>query len=182
MSIPEHFEKYLGPMDSGWSFSVGPKDVSVVSFSEQPHSGVITLATLGLSHHILNQTEGEVRQELLLGFHNSHPAMDLAKVIHYLSEQILHAHHAPLRGEILPLGGPILRGSEVCDLYATVPAPYPDGLAGYFETTPPTVVVWLLPIMPPEAQWVQKRGWRSFEDLLEQKEPDFFDLMRRAIC
>jgi hypothetical protein len=182
MSVPEHFEKYLGPMEGGWSFSVGPKDVSVVSFPEQPYSGITTLATLGLSHHVLHQTEGSVRQELLLGFHNSHPTMELAKFLHYTSEQILHAHHAPLRGEILPLGGPILKGSAACNLYATVPAPYPDGLAGCFETTPPTVVVWLLPIMSTEAQWIQEKGWHSFEDLLEQKEPDFFDLKRKSIC
>jgi len=54
-------------------------------------------------------------------------------------------------------------------------------LATYEETLPPTVIVWLVPILPAEAAYVRDAGWEQFEDLLERSDVDLFDLQRASV-
>ena len=64
-SLPAHYERRLGRIDRGWLDETKSDGIQVVSFRDQPESGVVTFATLGLSRYILNMTSGHgVRQEL----------------------------------------------------------------------------------------------------------------------
>ena len=62
-----------------------------------------------------------------------------------------------------------------------MPVLYDDDFATYGGTEPPTVFVWLIPILAVEAEFVNDRGWSRFEDVLEEMNPDFGDLERRPV-
>ena len=72
-SIAEHLERYLGPIQRGWSAKDDSSGIQVVQFVDRPVEGVMTVASLGLSSSSLKMATGtKVRQEFLLSI-NSEP-------------------------------------------------------------------------------------------------------------
>ena len=182
MSISTHMERHLGTIERGWSTSMGATGVQVCRFRDQPYPSASTYATLGLSHHVLHLKESrEVRQELLLSVQASQAQEKLAATLFEVATCMLQEHRALLRGEVIHLGAPLPHGVEATALYASLPALFPESLATYSGTEPPTVFVWLFPIFPGEARFIAAHGWSAFEDLLEQRAPDLFDLHRVPI-
>ena len=99
--LPEHYERHLGTIDRGWSDKSQTHGVRVVSFRDQPESGITTFATLGLGRHILGQPSGrQIRQELLISARDNHSADMLARLLMSVAEHILAEHKALLRGEV----------------------------------------------------------------------------------
>jgi hypothetical protein len=155
----------------------------VALFPHQPAPEVLTYATLGLSHHLLALREGRcVRQEFVLALHERFGQDSLAALLLHVAEDVLGRHRALLRGEVLPLGAPLVSQSAATDLYATLPVVFPDSFATFSDTSPPTVFVWLVPIMREESRFIQAHGWSEFETLLEQSEVDLFDLARPSVA
>lgn len=182
-SIDQHLERHLGPIARGWGGYVGePAGIQVSLFEERPMPSTVTYATLGLSRHILDMPRGrEVRQELLLSVSRHFADDDLAKLLVYVADGLLRKHHALLRGEVLPLGHPVARGSRCNGLYVSLPVVFPDALATCDDTQPATVFAWLIPLHPEEAEIVTRLGWNEFEDQPERAGPDLFDLERPPV-
>lgn len=177
MSAADHLERHLGPMERGWASSNVP-GVQVCLFPDQPFKGAFTLATLGLSNTVLTLGGGrEVRQELLLGCLDARQVDDLAKLLFAIAELVLTAGQALLRGQVIPLGERIVDSSANA-LYASIPVVFPEGLETIEDSTPATVVVWLVPLMAPETALVSSVGWSEFEVHLESADPPLFDLHR----
>ena len=182
MTIAEHLESHLGAIAEGWGSPAGESGVQVVRFRDQPDAGVSTYATLGLSDHILEMTgERRVRQELLVAAHDRFPSGKVASFILTLAESLLTDHRALLRGDVIGPAEPIIPGSTARAVYATLPVVYEDSLASYEDITPPGVVVWLLPLLGTEVNYIRTHGWSAFEDRLEATDPDLFDLERESI-
>lgn len=182
MNVDKHLEEHLGPIANGWRAVDDRNGLSVAAFPEQPSPGVTTLATLGLSYHLLDQGESQIRQELLLGFHGDHSTGVLSMLLVHLAERLLTNHRAIRRGEVVPLGYPIVNGSMARCVYACAPCVYAHGLELCSTTSPPTIIVWLIPVLPSEVAYINAHGWSSFEDQLERHDPDLFDLLRDPIC
>lgn len=177
--IDRHLERHLGPIERGWAPLDGPAGVQVCLFTNQPVTDVVSYSTLGLSRHVLAMPRGrEVRQELLLAVGSRFADEDLSKLLMHVADSIVGEHRALLRGEVVPLGHPILRGSRCSNLYVSLPVVFPEGLATCEETQPATVFAWLVPISDTEATVVRERGWEHFEDALEREDLDLFDLDR----
>jgi hypothetical protein len=181
MNTAEHLEQHLGPMERGWSSASLP-GVQVCLFRDQPSPGVITLATIGLSNTVLAMSaERKVRQELLLAVRDDLPAEELAKLLIDVAELLIKRGRALLRGDIVRLGDRVAADSAADALYASIPVAFPDGLATLMDSTPATVVVWLIPLQPPEAAFVESSGWSDFEERLEAANPDLFDPERESV-
>lgn len=182
-SVDQHLERHLGPIARGWGGYVGePAGIQVCLFEERPIPGTVTYATLGLSRHILDMPRGrEVRQELLLSVWRRFADDDLAKLLAYVAEGLLREHHALLRGQVVPLGHPVARGSRCNSLYVSLPVVFPGELATCADTQPATVFAWLIPIHAEEAELVTRLGWNEFEDRLEHADPDLFDFERPPV-
>ena len=73
---------------------------------------------------------------------------------------------------------PIIPCVSVNAIYASNPVVFDAGFASYTDTTPPTVLVWLIPLNQSEAKFVKTVGWSKFEDVLGAKEPDLWNLDR----
>ncbi len=142
--------KHLGFMESGWKFEF-PAGMQVCLFRNQPRPGIVTLATLGLSKHVLAMSDGrEVRQELPFVFPADAEVGRFVTSLMHVADCVLREHRALLKGDV-----------------------FPDAVAELKDSTPPTVFVWLMPLLPNEAAFVHDVGRNKFESL--------FDLQRESI-
>ncbi|MBX7114758.1 MAG: suppressor of fused domain protein [Myxococcaceae bacterium] len=181
MNALEHLEKHLGLVERGWKFE-SPAGLQVCLFRNQPQPGLVTLATLGLSNHVLAMSNGRtVRQELLFGLPADGQLNRFAPLLAHVADCILREHRALLRGEVFPVGEKLSPQATSQDLYVSMPVAFPDDLAELSDSTPATVFVWLMPLMPKEAAFVRDVGWNKLESRLEAADVDVFDLQRESV-
>jgi len=184
MSIIDHFESHLGPLAEGWPDSAVAGPIQVARFSNVPSSGVSTYATVGLGLHVLEMPDDRrVRQELILIAEPAFAEKDIVKFLLAAADSLLTKHHAVLRGEVIgdAKATPIVPGSSCTRVYAGIPVVFEESIQVYEGSSPATVIVWLIPITSQESAYVRERGWDAFESLLEESQPDLFDLARKSI-
>lgn len=181
MNAAEHLEMFLGLMNGGWSSRSLP-GIQICLFPDQPVSGINTLATLGLSNTILvMEDKRSVRQELLLAVPDDRQPEEFAKLLLTVAEQLETNKKALMRGEVIHLGEQIAMDSHANALYSSMPVLFPAGIATLADSAPPTVIVWLIPLLPSEVSFIESSGWSEFEDRLEAVDPDLFNLCRESI-
>lgn len=179
MSLPEHYEQHLGEIARGWSDEKRMHGIQVVSFERQPEPGVKTYATLGLGRHIVELPGSkQIRQELLMSANETFSADAVAGLVLSLAEHVLQRGKALLRGEVIGPGTPVVAGSTLTAIYVTNPSPFDKSLTEFVCELPAMVFAYLIPITEAEAKLVGDKGWRWFEDQLEQQNPDIWDLAR----
>jgi hypothetical protein len=181
MDLAEHLETHLGKIRRGWSSKSAP-GIQVCSFADCPTVDLTTLSTLGLSDTIL-QLAGErrVRQELVMVVGADVAADDIVRLLLHMGSEVQERGSALLRGEVFPLEGPVSADSGARALYASMPVVFPEGIETFSGTSPPTVIVWLFPILPPEVQLVEEVGWSEFEERLQATNPALFDYRRLSV-
>lgn len=180
MTIIEHVEKYLGPIDHGWKDN--DSDFQVVSFKDSPGETVSTFLSLGLSNHVMKLSKSrEVRQELVLSVYSIAIGSMVVSIMLSLCEAIAGRGKAVLRGEVIPLSQEVAKRIGFDAVYCAIPVFFDDEFCTYDESSPPTVMVWVLPIYQGEAEYIDAHGWDKFEDLMEEKDPDLCSLGRKSI-
>lgn len=177
--IPEHMEAALGPISRGWSDPSSRIGVQVVSFENTPDIGVTTLATLGLSKYVLEQSSGKhVRQELLTSVEAGTASDTLAKVLLAIAEHQIEQGTSLARGELVTpryeSGGAPL----ISTFYCTNPSPLDSRLTDTERFVPPLIFVYLIAVLENEASLVREHGWRWFEEQLEGQDPNIWNLAR----
>ena len=182
-NIIEHVESYLGKIDQGWNAPLESKNhFSIARFCDQPVEGMSTYMTLGLNHHILSMTEErEVRQELVFSAFVPDPSNEIVFFMLRFADLVLSKHEALLRGQVIGPGKSLFSNSAMNAIYISMPVIFEEGFNTFEGSSPPTVLVWLVPIFADEARYVEKYGWGKFEDILEQKDPDLWDIERQSV-
>lgn len=181
MNVADYLEEHLGRIQQGYRSAELPA-LQVVRFADVPGPGLVTLATLGLSDHVLSQASGRaVRQEFLFVTHHEQFTDRLALMLLHVGDVVHGTHRALARGEVFDVGGRVDPSGVATAVYASVPVVFGDEFGECDATDPPTVMVWLFPVLPEEVEMIRTAGWSAFEDALEAGDPDLFDLMRKAI-
>lgn len=182
MKIIAHIEKYLGPISQGWSDKSSNQELQVLYFKNSPEDGVDTFITLGLSNHVLNiSSSKQVRQELVFSASNCESSANAISFLLSLCEMVINKdHRAFLRGEVVFLPYDIAEKMHFDAIYCAIPVFFDDDFSTCNETSPPTVIVCIIPIKQKEAEYVKSHGWDRFEDILEQSDIDCFDLNRES--
>ena len=85
---------------------------------------------------------------------------------------MVDARSGLLRGQVIGPSGPIAPGATVDSFYCAPPVLFPETFGVYDATSPPTVFVWLLPVMSAEAEFIARRGWPAFEKALGEMQHD----------
>ena len=177
--IVQHLESHLGQIARGWGDA---GDIQVVQFPDQPQPGVVTYTTLGLASTPLPMNQGRtVRQELLVSVDSSFDAKSVASFLVTFAEYVRAQNRALLRGDVVGPSDPLIPGVRASAVYASVPVFFDDAFATYRDSSPPTVLVWLIPLPHEDAEFVNTQGWEPFEDKLESATVDFWDLNRPPI-
>lgn len=182
MSIIEHLEGHLGLIDQGWKDRTAPGNISVVCFRDRPFKDIVTYSTLGLSHFELPMSNGRyIREELIFTAYRNFDGAQISSFLSTIAEYIIHRNKALIRGEFIGPATPIILGTLLNSTYSTVPMIFEESFYVYDEVEPPVVFVWVLPIHDEEATYIRFNGWDKFEDLLEKKNPELWDLARAPI-
>lgn len=178
----EHIERYLGEIDQGWKDDNSSEGLQVVFFRDCPSETVTTFLSLGLSEHVLwLQEDKEVRQELVFSVYSLPNSELVVSLLMSLCEAIIGRGKAVLRGEVIPFSTALVEITRFSAVYCTIPVFFDDEFCSYEGSSPPTVMVCVLPIHQCEVEFIAANGWESFEDLLESKDPDLCSLEREPV-
>lgn len=181
-TLPEHISTFLGSIEDAWPAEADSQGLHVVKTSNTPAQGVTAYATLGMSNTILRVPgERTARQELVFAAYDRFPAPDIAAFLLAFGATVLSLGEALLRGDMIGPQNALIPGVAANSVYCTSPVPFDGGLATYDGSEPPTVFVWILPVTGEEAEFVMRNGWSKFEELLESREPDLWDLNRASV-
>jgi hypothetical protein len=183
--LVSHLEGHLGPIDGAWSQSASGEQLAfkVLRFMDVPMMGGVTYVTLGMSDVELSLPLGKgVRQELLFCCRSVHEARYVPGLLHLVGKVALRTGRALARGAVVGPAGPLFPESNLTALYSSIPAVFPESLGVWHGSSPATVFDWLIPITTAEVRLVHDQGWSKFEDLLENKDPDLFDLNRASVA
>lgn len=182
MSIIQQIENHLGPVDQGWKDNDADTNLQIISVRDCPEETVSTFLSLGMSNHVLEMTNSrKVRQELVFSTYTLSISNLITSFLMSLCEAILSRGQAVLRGEVIPLSSSLAQRLGFDFIYCTIPIFFDDDFSSYDETSPSTVMVWVVPIHRKEAEFIEYNGWELFEDLLEEKDPDLYSLVRESI-
>lgn len=177
--IVQHLEAHFGKIARGWGDAGG---IQVAQFPDQPQKGIVTYSTLGLSSIPLPMNQGRtVRQELIFSVESSFDARSVASFLVTFAEYVRAQNRALLRGDVVGPSDPLIPGVRASAVYASLPVFFDDDVATYHGSSPPTVLVWLIPLPPEDAEFVKAQGWESFEDKLEVASVDFWNLNRAPL-
>jgi hypothetical protein len=181
LSLPEHIECNIGPIDGGWIWR-GAVDFSVIRILNRPLFGENTICTLGFSDKVLAMPDSKsIRQEFLLIADKEFEEEKIANFIIKFAASIADSKCALLRGEVFGPHSSIIDDSTLNCIYSTIPMHYGDTFQVYRDTDPPTVFVLLVPVTESEADFIRKFGWNKFEDLAEVRGLDIGNLRRDSI-
>lgn len=182
MTIIQHVEKYLGEIRQGWKDNDSDLDLQIVSINDCPNETVTTFLSLGMSKEPLELNEmKKVKQELIFSVYSMAISSMIVSCLMSICEAILGRGKAVLRGEIIPLSSELAERMGFSAVYCTIPVFFEDDFCTYNESSPPTVMVWVLPIFKSEVDYIETNGWESFEDLLEENDPDLCSLEREPV-
>jgi hypothetical protein len=122
-----------------------------------------------------------VRQELLFAAYDRYAPPKIASFLLTFSKHVLSEKRALLRGDVMGPYKPLISGVAADSIFCALPVMFNSGLTTFYDTDPPTVFVWLIPIANAEAHFIKLHGWNRFEDLLESEQPDFWNLDRASL-
>lgn len=180
--VIDHVEHYLGRIDYGWKDSNSLSGITIARFREQPVEGLNTFTTLGLSDHILLMPNNrEVRQELVFSALSNVLSEDIVRHLLNLVESILLNHEALLRGQVIGPTVSTISTSHMKWMYVSMPILFDEKFETFRDSVPSTVFAWIFPIFESEANYIREHGWEAFEDILETKDPDLWDLNRHSV-
>ena len=108
-------------------------------------------------------------------------AAEIASVLHAVAAELLEKHVALPRGQVIGPRGPLVPGSSLEAIACLSPWYWPDSFASFQEGSRITVMVWLVPIYPAEAEFIRKAGVDAFEARISEIDPDLLDLRRAPI-
>ncbi|MCC6698919.1 MAG: suppressor of fused domain protein [Candidatus Hydrogenedentes bacterium] len=187
LSLVEHYEKYLGPIEHGWNGSADTTEMpfQVVECRGGTFEGVSAFATLGMSRNELRSATSRkvIRQELLLAAPTDFGPRNIPGLLQQIAAEAIARGLAYLRGDIVGPRGFLFERKAFEAVYVTMPVYFPEPLKtcrsdeGY-----DIVIAWLVPITRREALYVREHGWEKFEKLLEQEDPNLCDFDRASLC
>lgn len=187
MTILDHLENHLGPIEGGWSKAPAGQQtsVTVVRLGGGQLKGCRVFATVGLSNHTLASRVSSklIRQELVFIAKGEFGDRNIPGLLDQAAVEAIETHKAYLRGDILGPRGPLFNEGAMEALYVGIPVYLADSFASFRrDDGDTTVLAWLVPIAAGEARFVATAGWEAFEDELVKLDPDLADPLRPPIA
>jgi hypothetical protein len=187
MTILDHLEQHLGPIEEGWSTNASGLKLPflVARLPGGSIEGTKVFATAGLSDHLLtSRTSSKViRQELAFVVRASFGDRNIPGLLQQVGMNALEKHTAYLRGDVIGPYGRLFEVGEMEALYVGIPVYLPSSFESFTrDDGETTVLAWVIPISASETAYVRRCGWGAFEDELTRLQPDLSDPTRRSIA
>jgi hypothetical protein len=184
--LVSHLELFLGNVVHAWDQVPGlaGSGVQIAQHDSVDRGAGLVLSTLGLSRYALRSASSGkiIHHELLFFANRPDEPRNLPAVLSQIVELTIKGSRAILKGDIIGPAGPLLTGSRMEALFATLPILLPPEFASAEDDDGRGVaMVWLLPITRKEAIWAQTHGWEAFEEELDRETPDGLDWFREEM-
>lgn len=180
-NVPEHLDSVLGIQENQQIWSFKESGFWILKYDNQPCDGACTYITVGLGRDLLEQDSGKkIRQELVLTVWGSFAGDSPEKRLASLALDFIERHIPIPNSQVIPWHGGIFEGRNFSALYCTSARHMPEKFE-VIEGDPDLIFVWLIPIFPDEQRFCKEHGWKKFEDIIYEQQPDFFDLNRGQI-
>lgn len=183
-----HLESEFGEIKHGWDrFPEGGKwPFQVISLGNGRYNGISTFSTLGLSNYLLNSpvSSKNIQQELFLMVPNSYGYKNIPSLLNDIGSFAIENKKAFLRGYIVDCySGIALIHTNFTAFYVSPPVYFPDSFASFSSISDETVIAicWLIPIYEEEKVFIKNNGWEKFEEVIENANPNFFDINRKIL-
>ncbi len=184
MTILDHLEHHLGAMSVGWKGleSGNTCPFIVAKFDRGPTSDSLIFSTIGLSDDPLVSPVSQklIRHELVLMIRGDNPK-NVPSLLQQVGMQSLATRTPLLRGDVIHRAGTVFANTAMVALYVTIPVYFPEAFRTCNIDDSSIIFAWLVPITHDEVHYIQKFGWDSFEDKLEQCDQDLIDINRVSI-
>ena len=182
--LVEHLEDYLGRIDVGWTVDADGAQVPFqVARFDGLVSGGVPFATIGLSRVKLRSSVSgkRIRQEFVFLAPPALADRSVPGLLQQVGREIVASGTALLRGDVIGPRGRLFEEYEMEALYSSNPVYFPDDFAICGSEADGIVMVWLIPITKAEARFVAARGWSTFENKLQNVDPDLVDFSRPGV-
>lgn len=184
-NLVEHFERFLGPITSGWSVDPDGQrmHVQILKFHSGPLENVAAYSTLGLSRHmLLSPSHGKpMRLELLMMVRRGDFERSIPSLLQQLADESIEEGRALLRGDVIGPRGVLDPNTSLEAMFVCAPVYLPDEFSVCEESDGPVVIAWLIPLFTEEASFALTHGWEALEKLLVQHDPDLTDWHRTPL-
>lgn len=181
MSLPDHLERFLGPIEAGWGKDADgvAQPFQIIRFTPPSLPGCVVFSTLGLSRISLHSRSSgiHVRHEFMMILPESFRNAPIPGLLQKVGGMVSRSGEALLRGDTVGPEGPLWAQTQMEALYASTPVYLPDAFAEYDGV----VMVWLVPMSHSEFHYVHTQGWEAFEDRLMEQQPDLIDTGRSPL-
>lgn len=180
-----HYRLHVGEVQSRFESASRPTNdggVQLLRFRGTPLRRVDTVATLGLSRHLLTQPSGRPIRQEFVGCARSGKAQALAGVLGTIADSVVASHRAILRGQVFRSPNPLFGSSGMTCLVCLEPWYWPAGFERVEGASPTTMVGWLVPITECEARLVEEAGVDKFESMLTDFPVDLVDFGRTSVA
>ncbi|MCJ8311613.1 MAG: suppressor of fused domain protein [Saccharospirillaceae bacterium] len=180
-NVPEHLDKVLGVQENQTTHSFEDNDFWILEYENTPFDKVKSYISVGLGRHLLKQPSGKnIRQELMFTILKKFEHVSIEKSLASLSLDFIDRHIPIPDNQVIPWQGGVFEDYEYSAVYCTSARHMPEEFE-IINGNPLLVFVWLIPIFPEEREYIQIFGWESFEELIDEQQPNFFDLDRPRI-
>ena len=142
----------------------------VLTFEHQPVEEAFTLMTAGLA-----ESHG---QELLLCGWSSLLTDDVYNTMFAIAQLVYAEQMNIAAGMFLELPQPIAPSTPIHHLMLWPPVYHDEALQQLAEEVD---VLWLVPLLPQEAAWLERRGAAAFDALMSEHDPDLLDWTRASV-
>jgi len=181
-----HLESRLGRIAYGWSTDPAGEDVpfQVARFEREDKQGPLSFATIGLSQcSLTSRTSGRrLRLELLLCMDEQHGERNVPLLLQEIGLHLIESETALLRGDSFQSSSLLIDGTQMKGFYVTMPVYFDDAFAScLLDEGREAAIVWLVPVHGSELEFIRQSGWEAFERLLEQEDPNLYDVHRPAL-
>ncbi len=185
LTVIAHLEAFCGRIDCGWKTDPDGKDMpfQIVRLRAGPLPETVTHATLGLSGFGLCSwgSPKTIRHELVMLSRRGEVPKNIPALLQQVALPAITRKHAYLRGELIGPRGALFEGTELEALYVAAPAYCPEAFATVSTNFGAVVFAWVVPVTQGEADYIGRNGWRAFEDLLMETDPDLLDIHRPSV-
>lgn len=182
--LVEHLTQHLGEFVGGWQKDSDGNQMpfQVVEF-ESKNDGLVVYSTLGLSEFVLGsaRTDDEFRVEHIMMANEDLRGGPIPAIMFEVGNEIID------RGVVSSIGD-LFSGSAWLHNISTMSTLYTGRCLFQAESfqsfnNGETVVAfeWLVPIHEVEAEFVRDEGWREFELLMKDENPDLLDFRRESM-
>jgi hypothetical protein len=183
ITLIDHYEAYLGEIQSGGVArdQNGNMTIHIARFAED-RFGVRTLATLGLSRHLLQTWNGSsIRQELIFGFWRDLDPSLVAGLLADVTEGILADHRALYSAQIIEKRGRLFQGYDYVGLIACRPVYLDSNFIIAELEAGPVYMTWLVPITQADIDYANQFGATELQRIIYEYPTNFLGIGAHAV-